>query len=50
VIDGQSEAKWILEHFGTDILDVCPIDSAVLAKRSFLTRWIDKVAAIWARI
>jgi len=50
VIDGPSEAKWILEHFGTDISDVCPIDCAVLAKRSFVTRWIDKVAAIWARI
>ena len=50
VIEGQAEAKWILEHFGTDIFDVCPIDRAVLARRSFLTRWIDKFAAIWARL
>jgi cardiolipin synthase len=50
VIDGQKEAKWILEHFGTDVLDVCPIDRAVLAKRSFVTRWIDKAAVLWARI
>lgn len=50
VIEGHAEAKWILEHFGTDILDVCPIDRAVLERRSFLTRWIDKAAAIWARL
>lgn len=50
VIEGHAEAKWILDHFGTDILDVCPIDRAVLERRSFLTRWVDKFAAIWARL
>ena len=50
VIAGHAEAKWILENFGTDVLDVCAIDSAVLERRSFVTRWIDKAAAIWARL
>ncbi len=50
IIDGQAEAKWILEHFGTNVFDVCPIDCDVLAKRSVVTRWIDKAAAIWARL
>jgi cardiolipin synthase len=50
VIEGHVEAKWILEHFGTDILDVCPIDRAVLERRSLLTRWTDKFASICARL
>jgi cardiolipin synthase len=50
VIEGHEAAKWILDHFGTDILDVSPIDRALLERRWLLTRWIDRAAAIWARL
>jgi len=50
VIEGPETAEWILEHFGTNVLDVRSIDRAFLERRSLLTRWIDRVAAAWARI
>ena len=50
VIEGHEAAKWILDHFGTNVLDVRPIDRAFLERRSLLTRWIDRAAAVWARL
>jgi cardiolipin synthase len=50
VIEGHDAAKWILDHFGTDVLDVSPIDQALLERRSLLSRWIDRAAAVWARL
>jgi cardiolipin synthase len=50
VIEGHEVAKWILDHFGTNVLDVRPIDRAFLERRSLLTRWIDRAAAVWARL
>ena len=50
VIEGHVEAKWILEHFGTNVADVRPINSDDLESRSFVTRWVDRVAASWARL
>jgi cardiolipin synthase len=50
VIEGHAAAKWILDHFGTDIHDVSPIDQALLERRSLLSRWIDRAAAVWARL
>jgi len=50
VIEGRPAAKWILDHFGTDVLDVRPIDRAYLDRRSPITRWIDRLAAAWARL
>jgi len=50
VIEGDETAKWILDHFGTNVLDVRPIDRAFLERRSLLTRWIDRAAAAWARV
>ncbi len=49
VIEGHETAKWILDHFGTDVLDVRAIDRAYLDRRSLLMRWIDRAAAVWAR-
>jgi cardiolipin synthase len=50
VIEGPETAEWILEHFGTNVLDVRSIDRAFLERRSLFTRWIDRAAAAWARI
>ncbi len=50
VIEGPALAKWIMQHFGTDVLDVRPIDLPALARRSFWTRWIDLLAAFAARL
>lgn len=50
VVEGEQAAKWILDHFGTDVLDVSPIDRALLAQRSFGTRLLDRIAAFWARL
>jgi cardiolipin synthase len=49
VIEGQETAKWILDHFGTNVHDVRVIDRAYLERRSLLMRWIDRAAAVWAR-
>ncbi len=50
VIEGPEVAKWILEHFGTNVLDVTAVDRALLEKRSLATRLIDRIAAFWARL
>ena len=50
MIEGPEVAKWILEHFGTDVLDVTAVDRALLEKRSLATRLIDRIAAFWARL
>ena len=47
---GQEIAKWVFERFGPDTTDVKELDSATLAKRSTLSRWMDRFAAFWARI
>ena len=49
VIEGHQAARWILDHFGTNVLDVREIDAAFLERRSLFTRWIDRAAAAWAR-
>ena len=50
MIQGREATKWILDHFGTDVLDVSAIDQAMLERRSLLTRWIDRAAAVLARL
>jgi cardiolipin synthase len=50
VFEGAEVANWILAHFGTDVLDVTPIDQALLSRRPIWTRWIDRAAALWARL
>ena len=50
IFGGTEVSKWILEHFGTDVLDVTPIDRELLARRPFWTRWLDRAAAFWARL
>lgn len=50
VIEGGEATKWIIDHFGTDVMDVSPIDQALLERRSLVTRWIDRAAAFWARL
>lgn len=50
VIEGHETADWILEHFGTDVFDVSPIDRALLARRPPWTRTIDRLAALAARM
>jgi cardiolipin synthase len=50
VFDGQQTSKWILEHFGTDVHEVVPIDQDTLARRRPWTRWVDRAAAFWARL
>lgn len=50
VFDDKRVASWILEHFGTHVDDVTPIDPARLARRSFWTRWIDRIAAFLAKL
>jgi hypothetical protein len=49
VIESHETAKWILDHFGTNVHDVRAIDRAYLERRSLLMRWIDRAAAVWAR-
>ena len=50
VFQGPRVGKWIREHFGTNVLDVTPIDEALLARRRFWTRWIDRFATLWAKL
>ncbi|MAG31280.1 MAG: hypothetical protein CL908_10385 [Deltaproteobacteria bacterium] len=50
VFEGTEVAKWILEHFGTDVFDVTPVDRAMLDSRTPWMRWIDRAAAFWARL
>jgi cardiolipin synthase len=50
VFEGPDTAQWVLQHFGTNVLDVTPIDQPLLKRRRFWTRWIDRTAAFWARL
>lgn len=50
VFDDPEVVLWIQEHYGTDVFDVRPIDSEVLARDSVLARWIDRLAAFFARL
>jgi cardiolipin synthase len=50
VIEGEEAAKWIRDHFGTDVLDVSPIDRALIDRRSLGTRLVDRIAAFLARL
>jgi cardiolipin synthase A/B len=50
VFEGPNVGKWIHQHFGTDVLDVTPIDQDLLARRSLWTRGIDRIAAVWAKL
>lgn len=50
VFEAPELAKWIMQHFGPDILDVRPIDLELLARRSLWTRLIDRIAVLWARV
>jgi len=50
VFEDPQTSKWILEHFGTNVHEVVPIDLATLERRRPWTRWADRAAAYWARL
>jgi len=50
VFEGPEVGRWIREHFGTDIMDVTAIDEALLNRRRFWTRLLDRFATIVTKL
>ena len=50
VVESETLAGWILEHFAPATTSVTAIDLPTLARRSIWQRWLDRGAALLARL